>query len=67
MCDRIVDHLVLMLAQRAGSRINFAWISFGERYFFFLFLRLVAIVLALAFFLVTRSLLFVCPILRYPF
>ncbi len=63
MCDRIVDNLVLMLAQRAGSRINFASISFGERYFFFFFLCLFAIVLALAFFLVTRSLLIVCPVL----
>src|SRR6266851_10036994 len=67
MCDRIVDNLVLMLAQRAGSRMNFASISFGERYFFFFFLCLFAIVLALAFFLITRSLLFVCPILMYSF
>jgi hypothetical protein len=56
MCDCIVDNLVLMLAQRAGSRINFAKISSRERYvFLFFFVFLFAIVLALAFFLEVAS------------
>jgi hypothetical protein len=55
MCDCIVDNLVLMLAQRAGSRINFAKISSRERYVFLFFVFLFAIVLALAFFLEMAS------------